>query len=631
MFYFAGIYKCNQSPVSGGEIKRLLYQDGETNCTLFIENNFGVGFKCPGEAKSRLSIPEFSQNAQKNITVVFEGRLDNVLELVRFLPDNLNKKSGSYGEIICYLYELNGPGILSHLKGVFVFVLWDKKNNNLILSRDIIGLKPLYYCMNNGSFVFATLVNVILRGSDIKKEINLSRVYNYFILDGLNLGKETEYKNIYNVAPGNMLIVDRKGIKENKIFNLNTYDLGGMSEQEISERYSAIIEKSIDSYLSDSKVAIAFSGGIDTNTIIAVCAKHNIQIDTFTVKFLSQSKAKILDYQIASERSKEFSAQHHELRLDPAAFINTIDETAKRIDRLVSLDYLNNVYILKWIAAFSDFVLTGDGTEEQLGSYRYTWFAYYADQCLRNSSEISIYTLNNFIDAMFFYRTGWLPGSNCMANNLFNKNTQHELSGYDVQKVRDACLEQSINTDLARWKDYFPPSVLNKCFWIDFFNFFCPNKLLIADLISRNYSIEIALPFLNEDFVSFSMQIPAEFKCKGFEKNQTKYIFRSAVSKFAGKENSFLNFKSGSDIPYNEWLVDPHFEKYVRYMLDSSRVRKSGILNEKYVRKIVDQHYSNKELYAKQNSHWIYKKGPDYRGMILKLLGFQLWWENNFL
>ena len=139
------------------------------------------------------------------------------------------------------------------------------------------------------------------------------------------------------------------------------------------------------------------------------------------------------------------------------------------------------------------------------------------------------------------------------------------------------------------------------------------------------------MPFVNEDFVSFSLQIPSDLKCIGFEKNETKHIFRSAVSSLVGHQNAFFNFKSGSDIPFNEWLVSRDFERFIKDVLRPSRVKKSGILNEKQVNSLVKRHYSNLELYVKKNSHWLYKKGPDYRGIILKLVGFQLWWEKNFL
>ncbi len=166
--------------------------------------------------------------------------------------------------------------------------------------------------------------------------------------------------------------MDRNGIKQKGIFNLVPYDLDKMHEQEIKEKYYDIIEKSVVDHLSDNRVAIAFSGGIDTNTIISVCAKHHMQINTFTVNFITASKARMLDYEIAKERSKEYGAFHHELRLVPGLFLNSIDETINSIDRLVSFDYLNNVFILDWVANFNKLVFTGDGTEEQLGSYSYS-------------------------------------------------------------------------------------------------------------------------------------------------------------------------------------------------------------------------------------------------------------------
>lgn len=633
MFYFAGIYKFNKVRVSRNEITRMICTDDDSNINLFTKNNFGIATILPKRKYSCLSFPQFSCNNKKNIYIIFEGRLNNSLELIEYLPHNFDPRRCSYNDIICGLYEFNGLPGLSRLKGIFSFIIWDARKGILILCRDKIGIKPLYYYMGDNSLIFGTFLSAILKSPKVKKEINFERIYNYFMLNGLNLGNQTEYKGIANLIPGNIFILNGNAMRKKKIFCFDNYVSENIGNQETVYKYYEAIKKSIVNFSSlSNKISIAFSGGLDSSVIGATCANNkDLDIDTFTVNYESKSKERKLDYKRAKEISNRFFDNHHELKLTPKLFLNDIGEATDIMGRLINLNYMNNVYIFKWISNFSDLALTGDGVEEQLGSYKYTWFAYYADIFLKKNIEISTQALYNLFYTMLSHRTGWSLSNYFGNKGLFNRSVQKIFDGYDASKIIDECLQKSISSNLLKGKNCFLPSILDKNFWIDFFYFFCPNKLVATDLISRYYNIEIGMPFVDEDFVSDSFKIPVGLKCRGFNKNETKYIFRAAASKLVGSEHAFFNFKSGSDIPYGEWLVDKNFEEYIREVLNPSRVKKSGFLNEKYINKIVNRHFKNRELFAKPYAHVIFKRGKDYTQTILKLISFQLWLEKNIL
>lgn len=629
MYYFAGIYSCGSYPVDTKLMQSML-ERGE-NCIFITDSRLASGIRLPDEKMGLLSVPEFSHSEKDNIMVLFEGRLKNKCELMARLPECLREPAFSDSELIRALYGIHSFQFLSNLKGTFVFVLWDKNKNRLFLCRDPVGTKSLYYILSNGFLIFATTMQPILMNPVVKKEMNLERIFNYFILDGLNFGDATEYKGIKSIVPGECLIVSAETIRSRHLFSFDHYNLNYVSEQQIVKQFGKTIQDAVEYCVSNKeKMAIAFSGGVDTNTILSICAKkQNMRIDTYTLKFESFSKVKALDYTMAQERAQEFHTKHHESIIGPELFLNEIREMTSAIDRLVTFEHMNNVFILKWIAKSSGFAITGDGTEEQLGSYRYTWPAYYADQYLRAAPDINFFTLNGFLRDILFQRTGWREGSK-KAMQLFTPPIYALFKDYEIAEIRDTCIANSINTNLIKEEDGFIPSVLNKCFWIDFFYFFCPNKLLVFDLISRNLALDVYMPFVDQDFVAFSFSVPVELKCKGFAKRKTKYIFRAAVADLIGRENAFREFKSGSDIPYNEWLLDKEFEKYIRDVLRPSRIKMSGILNETYVKRIIDAHYSNKQLFTSPYTHILHKKGVNYRSDILKLLAFQIWWENNF-
>ena len=191
------------------------------------------------------------------------------------------------------------------------------------------------------------------------------------------------------------------------------------------------------------------------------------------------------------------------------------------------------------------------------------------------------------------------------------------------------CLSVSPDVAFSPYKKLTVSSFFNKTLWVDFTNNFSPKIFTICDLISRSNSVEICPPFLHSDFVNFSSKIPGSLKLKPGTR-LGKYIMRKAAEKLIGKRSAYTNFKSGSDIPFYEWLLDPYFEKYVRNILKKTRIKKYGILNPDYVEKIVDEHYREKELFRQSGTWLILKKGKDHTHKILKLLGFQIWIENNF-
>ena len=161
MHYLTGIYKINQSKVTQDEMREIIGED-KGPCWIFTEKNFGAAFKFCIRDNLNFSNPLFSQDVERNTIVIFEGYLTNGSELMHLLPNNSNIPY-SHSDIICDLYRLNGLSVLSNLKGSFIFILYDKKMNRLVLCRDKIGLKSLYYSLNNNILIFSTVIQSILK------------------------------------------------------------------------------------------------------------------------------------------------------------------------------------------------------------------------------------------------------------------------------------------------------------------------------------------------------------------------------------------------------------------------------------------------------------------------------------
>lgn len=640
MHYFSGAYDRGGRAISDREMAMLAVAAAKKDRHIFIKQNFGLIFQSPRK-NQLLSVPLFFESRDRNVTVIFEGRIHNA--------DDLLADMGSYGrpdlsELIFLLYEHYDLEFLPLLEGAYSFVIWDRKKDKLVLHRDRIGIKPLYYHLKGDRLVFGTFINAILKHPSVRKEPDIRYLCNYFFMDGLSRGEETEYKDIKNLAPGQALIISRSGIKLKNADFRERFDLSGMGEDEIAQDLYSILQKSIKRQFIGEAANIAFSGGLDTKIIAALAKKYKKPINTFTAEFSSQSDTKRQDYSLARESAKRVGSRHLRYKLSPQLFLEGAEDRIKGTGRLLNFNNLNGFSIFEWVSRYSDSVISGDGTEEQLSLYEYHMLPYYADNLIGKLSSIGVKRIHQIIlDSycdLFLMRSweapqGLEPGTDIdlFKKRLFIGATRQEAIRNDTRKVFYDCWDVSPDTNFLSKKKTALPSLFNKALFVDFMNNLCPKLLTAYDLVSRTNSIEVCLPFFDADFVSFASKIPASLKLPPASLKY-KYILRRAVAGLIGEKEAFSFFKSGSDIPFEEWLVESCFEKYAKEKLAFSKLKKGGILNEKYVSQILHEHYANKRLFRflrpDGTTARMLKEGNNHTHKILKLLGFQLWWEENF-
>jgi len=638
MHYFSGIYNFNGAKkVSNLNLKKMLFKSGENE--FFLDDNFGVYLNWSRNHNSILSIPLFAQSNDCKIAVIFEGRIDNKSELLNKLLNKDERSECSYAELILYLYKSFNLKFLDKLEGSYAFLIWDKEKKELIIHRDKVGLKPLYYCMQKDALIFGTFLESLFKSRLIKKEINFEWISSYFFMDGLNAGSDTEYAGVKQLMPGKVLIANQRGIKFKQVDFKEKFNLAEMDKKEMIARFREIMFSSIRKKLILGSISLAFSGGIDTKIILATANKYRLPIETFTVEFESQAEYKKKDYQLAKETSAKFKVKHYRLRLSPRKFLKNIESFIESSNRLINFNNLNSVCILELISRQGNIIVTGDGTEEQLSLYQHHVFPFSADLLLEsvpleNARKLRKSILETYCNLFFSRSWEWRDASSdenekVFKRNLFTNSVLEKVEKHKASKIFYDCFSVSPDTIFSPYKNSPMPSFFNKALWVDFSNNFKPKIFAVYDIISRLKSVEIQSPFLDADFADFSSKIPGMFKFK-LGTRLGKYIMRQSAEKLIGKKNAYTTFKSGSDIPFDEWLLDPYFEKYVRSILNKKRIKKYGILNHKYVERVISEHYKERELFKEPRFGRLNKKGRDHTHKILKLLGFQLWMENNF-
>jgi len=580
-------------------------------------------FKCE-KSSANFASPVYSQTRfTSGIRVIFEGKISNIKELGEIF--NINKiESLSFSGIILKLYKKKSVTFFDNLKGEYAFVIHDLQKNKIILHRDRMGYRSLYYSYKDKVLTFGTLIKPVLKKTNVKKELNLERIYNFFRLRALNFGSDTEFKNVYNLMPGEIITVDERKVTKKQTKNNDLSDIS-LNEKELEDQFYLIVKESIESYFSiHNKASIAFSGGLDTNVIVSFAAKNNIPIDTFTVKFKTKCIIKNRDYDMAKKRSKKHNTEHHELIATANNFVNNLENRIKSYDRLVPINYLNNDCIYEFVSKSSDIVFTGDGVEEQLGFYPWVHMPYCADILLNNTFQGKKVMYKNLLSSTInhFFK---LSNKKCNFNGdeLFSNDFLGSIKNYNPSDYVKNC-------ETSKYKNLQNPSILNNIFYLALKKILIPNKVLASEFLSKKHSLEIYAPYLRENLVDFLEKIPANLKYKGTGVTNSKYIFRKAVSRLIGKDDAFTPFKSGSNLPLSEWFLEEKFEKKIKEILSFSRIKKSGIFDPEKVKKIVNDHYENRGFYNRPLVPMLLKKGVDNQWQIVALISFQLWWEENF-
>ncbi len=566
-------------------------------------------------------------NELKGIKVVFEGVLYNLEKIKReYVKKDIQHKYSTNASLIARLYKTSFLKNIGELDGDFSFFIRDEKSNQSFLYRSHSGLKPLFYYIDNDFVLFSSYLKMLMKQTRVKREINPYRIYSFFMTDGMSLGDDTEFKNVYNLRPSELLIVSEGSIKKKILKSKSIFkSLIGKSDDYVKNDYYQEIEKLFNSiYKGHKDIGIAFSGGLDTLTILAFASKFGISAKTYTIKFLdSSNKKKKKDYEEAYRHSLKYGAKHQEIDLNPQQFIAELDDILNSIERVVSLPELNSFMIMKLISPYSDTVFSGDGSEEQLGMMNIQEYGYNADKLIQNlphHNAVSLLELImiNYYNMLFWRGWGWHCEHRTEAairQVLFTSDYARVMASVDLYTAYIECYRDSGDTSFFLQNKSAVPSIFNKILRMDYRNFILHNKIAITDIASRLYSFQAVFPYLQMNFVDYSNRIPGDMKFKDAGVNGTKLIFRKALSHQLGEEYAFPGWKSGSDFPLYEWMLEPVAKEYVYDILGSNRVKKSGVINYEYIDRILKEHYKLKKY--------------DHTHKIGKLIIFQKWWENN--
>ena len=504
----------------------------------------------------RLSIIDLSTgdqpifNQDKSSVIVFNGEIYNYKKLREDLIA-LGHVFGTQGdtEVILHLYDQYGPEMLSKLRGMFAFAIFDKKKNELFIARDYFGIKPLYYLFDEGKLkAFGSEIKSILLHPDYHPEINEKAVFNYLSYQ-YNPLKETMFRNIFKLLPGHFMrikLADQS--KQEERYWGYQFAEKNVNEESLKKSLITGLEDTVRAHMvSDVPVGAFLSGGIDSAVITSMMNKIRKEtgdnLMTFTIGFnevSEQSEARVM--------ADHLKTVHTEINVSPAEYFKEMPKIVWHFDEPVADPSAVALYFLAREARkHVKVVLSGEGSDELFGGYN----IYREPFALDATRWVPRSVVKFFASLPFnFYGKNYLRRALTKIEDRYIGNAYifkpEEISQLWKNKVNEkfdiATLYKEVRTE--------PDSA--KMQYIDIHTWLPGDILAKADKMTMANSLELRVPFLDIEIAKLSEGIPEKLKYKD---GQTKYILRKAMKDILPEETAGRK-KLGFPIPIKEWLKD---------------------------------------------------------------------------
>src|SRR5262245_5698396 len=582
---------------------------GPDDAGIMIDGSAGLGFR-------RLSIVDLSggrqpmSNEDDSIWIVFNGEIYNHRELRPILEERGHiYRNLSDTETIIHLYEEFGPSGVEKLRGMFAYAIWDSPRRRLVLARDRLGIKPLYYVSGeDGSLHFASEIKALIESRAISPELNYNALADY-AANRYTSGEETLFRGVKRLLPGHTLVWCEGKIKIERYWDLSfTKPEQTLSEAEYVERFNHLFRECVESHLmADVPLGMFLSGGIDSSAIAAVMSRLvKDPIKTFSVAF-AEREANELEY--AREIAKAFKTDHHEIIVSPEQFFESLPALVFQEDEPIAHPSSVPLYFVSDLARqHVKVVLTGEGSDELLAGYNKYRVAIYnlllgriyermAPLPVRSLVKRKIKSLNGgsrarrVLQRTFLclpaeikdvYFDNFAVYSPNMQQQLFSRETYAQMRDHDPYRTALNYLDQSDAENL-----------LDKLLAADL-QTYLHELLMKQDQMSMAASIESRVPFLDHKLVEFATHLPESMKLRGWT---TKYVLRRAMRGLLPAE-ILTRKKMGFLVPVESWFRGRYRRVLDEYVL-SERTLARGFFNAGYVRELAARH-ANGENHAER-------------------------------
>ncbi len=582
---------------------------GPDSAGQYIDDGINLGFR-------RLSIIDLDyghqpmKNEAEDVIVVFNGEIYNYKEIrAELISKGYKFSNNSDTECLIHGYEEWGTKLVEHLRGMFAFTIWDKRNNLAFCARDHFGIKPFYYSIIDDELVFASEIKSILEYPKYDRRVNVEALQAYLTFQ-YSVLPETFFKGIFKLMPGHYMVFKNGKADIQRYFEPIFEAEEGLKLSDWVERIDEATKNSVDYHMiSDVEVASLLSSGVDSSYLVSRYSGTK----TFTVGFENDGHGEI-DY--AKRLSEKLELENYDKVISSDEYWQVLPSVQYHMDEpLADASCVALYFVDREAAKHVKVVLSGEGADEFFGGYN----IYHEPFSLKPFKKLprpikaamkGVAGIMPDIKGKSFVLRGCTPMRDRFVGNAFRFN---EKEVGKILKTPEGMSKKYINNitgkvyDKAEELDYDDVTTMQSVdmnFWL------IGDILLKADKMSMAHSLESRVPFLDKVVFDTARHIPTEYKING---TTTKYAFRECANKYLPKEVAEKK-KLGFPVPIAKWLrQDDCYEK---------------------IKKAFTSDYSNEFFRTKElvNMLDVHKSGKkDLSKKIWTVYMFLIWYEIYFI
>ena len=532
-------------------------------CSMRSRGPDAAGFFAQGSiafGHRRLSILDLAPSSQQpmidndlGLGVVFNGCIYNFRELRAELREK-GYRFFSQGdtEVILKAYHAWGPDCVNRFKGMFAFAIWERDSGRVVIARDRLGIKPLYYTEGPGFFRFASTLPALLAAGGVDTSIDTVALHHFFSFHAAVPPPRTILNGVKKLAPGTWLTIEPDGRRTTKRYW--SFTVGErpsdrhMTEAEWTQAVADVMKTSVARRrVADVPVGVLLSGGLDSSLIVALLAElGHPDIRTFSIGFEGVGEHSGDEFQYSNLVARHFSTNHEQIRIDGNRALEVLPAAIKSMSEpMVSHDSVAFYLLSEEVAKRVKVVQSGQGADEVFGGY--SWYP-------------SFLSAN---DAAGQYRKAYFDWGHADLVKL--------LAGDVVSQDYSREFVDNFFADTAA------PSPVDKALQIDSEIMLVDDPVKRVDNMTMAFGLEARVPFLDHEVVELASRIPATLKVGG----GGKYILKQAARNFLPAD--IIDRPKGYfPVPSLRYLRGP-FLTYVRDILTSDQARKRGLYNRDFV------------------------------------------------
>lgn len=618
-----GVFNFNPNqPVEQGVIRRMtdaIQHRGPDDEGYYFDNNLGFGFR-------RLSIIDLSGghqpmlNDEKTIAVIFNGEIYNYLELKTELTNlGFKFRTNSDTEVILHGFLAWGKNVFRRLNGMFGIGIWDKREREMILARDRMGIKFVYYTVEAGTVVFGSEIRPILQYKEHQPDIDPESLF-LFLTYRYTPAPLTIYKDIYKLSPGTIF-----SIKENADPVITSFVTApppkyekkpdrNTATEELLTLYREAIKRQV---MSDVPLGLLLSGGVDSAMLLSLMSEIGSDWHTFTIGYGSNYKNDELAD--AAETAAMFGSQHHTIEIDQHIFENSLTDVIRCLEEpIASASIVPMYFVCQKAREYVKVALMGQGPDELFGGYKRHLGTHYGMYWRKLPGFIKS-SIKKIAEKQF-------SGNEPIQRAVHSLDTANRLERYlnilalmpetHIRKLfHHDLLPQHDNHSANRyWTDFENPiyhlDELGGLQYIEMRSTLPEELLMYADKLSMANSLEVRVPYLDQEIVNYTEQLDASFKIRF---GHQKWIHRNTCRKHLPK--SIINRKKrafAKDV-VNDWFN----------VSCNSRLNETIIDRESYIYNYLNPDHVMPLLKSHQSGN------ADNHKLLFSLIVFEEWLRMN--